>query len=331
MTYSPMPFRFVFAVFLSLGLLVSGCESGMDAVDAPDLTPETKTASAVLPPDARFTVMVDLESLRENGPEKMRDALSLSSLDGASEKSARVKDFLASTGMDPEEDLSRMYLAMSDVGDKEAPHFVVYGTFDRDRVQNALRSSYGKNLTETSQNGVTVFTAQSGASDEAMSFAVINEDMVVGASTPDRVASMIQRRGDGAQSTQSGNEELLRAASQGRSVWFVTRNLNIPDLEKGARENETARDLGMLSRAVRDVAGSLSFEADGTMTGEMWLVPNDDAAAEDVADVARGLLATAKQQSQEKDLSQVLDEMTIGTEGGRVSISFSAPTSLLDR
>lgn len=330
MTSSPLPLRYLLAAFLSAGLFLSGCESGMDAANAPDVTPETRAASAVLPQDARFTLMVNLKSLRENGPEKMRDALSLSSFDGASEKSARVQDFLASTGIDPDEDLERMYLAMSDVGGREAPHFVVYGTFDRDRLQNALRSTYGSDLGETSQNGITVFTAQPGASDEAMSFAVINEDMIVGASSADRVVSMIERRGDEVESKGSENDALLRAASQGRSAWFVTRNLNVPDLEEGARDTEAAEDLGMLSRAVRDLAGSFSFESDGTMDGTLWLVPKDEAASGDVADVARGLLATAKQQADDPDWSTVLDEMTVETSGSRVVVAFTAPTRLFD-
>jgi hypothetical protein len=86
-----------------------------------------------------------------------------------------------------------------------------------------------------------------------------------------------------------------------------------------------------LGRAVQTAAGSFSLAQDGTLDGQMWLVPKSGASADDVADVARGALAAAKQQAQDKPAwTQMLDDVSISSQDERVAITLRVSSDLLD-
>jgi hypothetical protein len=86
-----------------------------------------------------------------------------------------------------------------------------------------------------------------------------------------------------------------------------------------------------LGRAVQTAAGSFSLAQDGTLDGQMWLVPKSGASADDVADVASGALAAAKQQAKDKPAwAQMLDDVDISSESERVAITLRVPSNLLD-
>jgi hypothetical protein len=328
MTRSVSRFLFV-ALVLGLPMLWIGCESGVDSTSAPDLSAETKTAAAVLPPDAAMTGMIDLQSVRERGPDAMRKMMSAPGMKGASESAARMRDFLASSGIDLERDLRRMYLAVQKMGEDGAPSFVVYGSFDQGRIEETLRSTFGNDLTQSVHDGTTIFTAApNGAkSDRTMSVAVVNDEMIVGSASPQGIQAMLDRRGG-----EASDDELTRLASQGQSAWFVVRGIDAPGAKSGNGPSEIAR----LGRAVRDVAGSMSFTADGGLDGQMWMVPKEGASASDVADVARGGLAAVKQEAAQRDgakadqVRRALDAVSITSDDRRVSVTFTLPATLVN-
>ena len=276
--------------------------------------------------------MMDLQSLRERGPESLQSSMSLDRLDAASESAARLRDFLSSSGVDPEKDLTRMYMAVAGQKDDRQPYLVVYGDFRRQRIEETVRSTFGSELTETQREGTTIFTAadanRSGA-DKEMSFAVVNDELIVGSSSPDRVAAMLSRqKSEAGAANEAGRPDLMRLAAQGESAWFVVRDVQAPSTHGG----ESPDEFRQLGRAVRDVAGSFSFTTEGRLDGQMWLVPKDGAAAQDVADVAKGALAAAKQKASDNpEWTSALDQVTIRPQGNRVDVSFSLSPSLLDQ
>jgi len=320
---------FVLPLALLVAFFGAGCESSVDSADAPDLSAETKAASTILPADARMTAMVDLKSFRENGPDRVREMLSDGPMAGASEQAARMRDFLEESGIDPSTDIDRMYMAVSEENGRETPSFVVYGAFDRDRIEESVRSSFGDDLTQTVHDRTTIFEASADRSkrgDKKLSFAVVNDDMIVGSASTQGVTAMLDRRGG----TASGDDDLVRWASQGQSVWFVARDIDAPTGGDRSGQKGSA-DMRKLGRAVQTAAGSFSLAADGTLDGQMWLVPKSGASAGDVADVARGALAAMKQRAQDKPAwTQMLDDVDISSEGERVAITLRVPADLLD-
>jgi len=317
---------------LVLSITAIGCETSLDPAPTPDLSAETKRASALLPSEATVMGMMDLQSVRERGPERFREMMSLDRLDAASESAARLRDFLSSSGVDPEKDLKRMYMAVAGENDDREPYLVVYGDFRRQRIEETVRSKFGNELTETQREGTTIFTAadanRSGA-DKEMSFAVVNDELIVGSSSPDRVAAMLSRQNSEAGTmNEADTPDLMRLAAQGESAWFVVR-----DVQASSKRGENGPDeFRQLGRAVRDVAGSFSFTTEGRLDGQMWLVPKDGAAAQDVADVAKGALAAAKQKTSDNpEWSSALDQVTIRPQESRVDVSFVLSPSLLEQ
>ena len=320
---------FVLPLALLVAFFGTGCESSVDSADAPDLSAETKSASALLPANARMTAMVDLKSFRENGPDRVREMLSDGPMAGASEQAARMRDFLEESGIDPSADIDRMYMAVSEENGRETPSFVVYGAFDRDRIEESVRSSFGDDLTQTVHDRTTIFEASADRGkrgDRTLSFAVVNDDMIVGSASTPGVTAMLNRRGG----TASGDDDLVRRASQGQSVWFVARDIGAPTGRDRSAQKSSA-DMRKLGRAVQTAAGSFSLAEDGTLDGQMWLVPKSGASPDDVADVARGALAAAKQRAQDKPAwAQMLDDVTVSSQGERVAITLRVPSDLLD-
>jgi hypothetical protein len=248
---------------------------------------------------------------------------------GASEQAARMRDFLEESGIDPSKDITRMYMAVTEENGRETPSFVVYGSFDRDRIEESVQSSFGDDLTQTVHDRTTIFEASADRSkrgDKTLSFAVVNDDMIVGSASTQGVTAMLDRRGG----TASGDDDLVRRASQGQSVWFVARDIDAPTGGDRSAEKGSA-EMRKLGRAVQTAAGSFSLAQDGTLDGQMWLVPKSGASADDVADVARGALAAAKQQAKDKPAwAQMLDDVDISSESERVAITLRVPSDLLD-
>jgi len=319
---------FVFPLALLVAFFGTGCESSVDSSDAPDLSAETKAASAILPADARMTAMVDLKSLRENGPDRVREMVSDGLMAGASEQAARMEAFLEDSGIDPSTDIDRMYMAVSEENGRETPSFVVYGSFDRDRVEESVRSSFGDDLTQTVHDRTTIFEASADRGkrgDKTLSFAVVNNDMIVGSASTEGVTTMLDRQG-----STTSDDEFVRLASQGQTVWFVARDIDAPkDGDRPAKQGWA--DMRKLGRAVQTAAGSFSLAQDGTLDGQMWLAPRSGASSDDVADVAQGALAAAKQRAQDEPAwTQMLDDVTISSQGERVAISVRVPSDLLN-
>jgi len=315
------------ALLLFVPIIGSGCESGIDRpTEAP---PETRAATALLPADARMMTMVDVQHLQKHGPERARRMLDVPFSNGASAETARLQDFLEASGLNPDRDVERIYMAVSTTD--RAPRSVAYGSFDRTRIEDALRSTFGDDLEPSTYREVTLFVASKAAGDQRFALAVPNADMMLAAGTPDALRAMIDRLRDGGDATAP--TDLVRKASQGQSFWFVTTDMGRFDEDPGARQDEgdVPGDMRRLGRALKDVAGHFSFTEDGSLDGQFILVPRSSAQAADVADVARGAIAALKQHSEAPDaFREAAQQADVQTVDDEVRVTVTLPAALVD-
>lgn len=322
--------RLSFVAFLTL-LLVPlvwlGCESGIDR--PVETTPETRTATALLPSDARMTAMVDMQNVRTNGPERARKIMDLPFARGASAESARLRDFLDASGLNPDRDLERVYLAVPNE-DEDAARFVAYGSFDPARIEDALQSKFGDDLEPAPYRGVTVFVATDTHHDgKRFALAVPNADMMLASADRGALEGMIDRLRDGDDSTEPAS--LVRKASQGQSFWFATHGVGDNDREPKDADGNTPDDVRMLERALKDVGGHFSFASNGDLDGRLILVPKSSAQASDVADVTRGAIAALKQRTDAPEpFVRAAQQARVETAGDEVHVSFTLPAALVE-
>ena len=317
-----MRYAFRWIAVLCVPFLLWGCESSLDAPDAPATLPDqARTATALLPHNARMMAMVDLQQMRTNGPAPLRDAFSEISNPSLSESGA-LQDFLAESGLDVTRDVERVYLTHSEEETK-APHLVLTGSFDRDRIGTALQSQAGRDFQTVDVAGTPVFSFHSGsngASDVAL--AVLNNDLMVIAPSVQDIETMINRSSNGT----APDDALLRAAAQGQSAWYVLRDFGEPSSSNAPDRME------QLGAALQDMAGGFTFTDDGALDGVLTLVPRSDARSSDVADVVRGLIAAAKQSSEiDSDARRALDRAEVRVNDGTVTVTAYLPASLVER
>lgn len=310
-----------------LPLLWLGCESGID--QPPEAAPEARAATALLPPNAKVLVMADLQHMRQRGPEAMRDRFMIPDGDGASASSARLRDFLSASGIDPDRDVHRVYAALPDT-DGAAPRVVAYGSFDRERVAQAVQTKFGDDLERATYRNVDLFAAAQPDTDgRRFALAVPNSEMAIATGDRAELEAMIDRLRDGGDAPDPG--PLVRQASQGQSFWMVAR-----DLPSGNASNAKIDEMRQLRRALKDMAAHLSFASDGSADGQFIFIPKDASQASDVADVLRGAIGAMKQEASKPDsdapaeFREALSNVQVETSGSEVRATFRVPKSLVD-
>ncbi len=313
------------ALLLFVPIIGSGCESGID--QPAETPPETRAATALLPADARMATMVDMQHLQKHGPERARRMLEAPFANGASAEVARLQDFLEASGLNPDRDVERIYMAVSKAD--RTPWSVAYGSFDRARIEEALRSTFGDDLQPSTYRDVTIFVASETQDDHRFALAVPNADMMLVAGAPDALRAMIDRLRDGTDPAPAG--DLVRKASQGQSFWFVTKDVGRLGDDSGTRDDEVPSDVRRLGQVLKDVAGHFSFAADGSLDGQLILVPQPSAQAADVADVARGAISALRQRTDAPDaFREAAQQADVQTVDDEVHISMTLPAALVD-
>jgi hypothetical protein len=305
------------------GLLAAGCESGLD--QPATMTPEVRNASEVLPAGVQAVAMVDVAALADEG--NPFGGLDLDPSDATHAEALRARDFFASVGFAPEEDLRAVYAAVETLDrarDARRVHFAVYADFDRARIEARLAEE--GDLTTRLHEGATIYSRREGG--RTMAFAVANDDLLVGATSVAGVEAMLDRlRGQGTEALEDDAAlmPLVREASRHQTMWFAARDLPTAALaeEAAAADGSDGRTMARVGRAVRDVAGGVSFTASGGVDGDVALAVRQGTRADDVASLLRGALRTARTQSQKDAVRDALDRVDVESGGDEVRVGFS--------
>lgn len=307
---------------------LAACDA--DLQNAPEsMSVATRQATEVMPSDVLFIGRVDLDGLKDNTHTVPFGDAGLFTRHLDEEAMARFDDFVSATGLDPESDLTEVYVALEPDGDEKARgYFAAYGDFDREALQAYIDSRLGDALNEESHDGVPVYVAVND--HHQMAFALASETIIVAASGFDAVAAMLDRlRGSGSSASDNAAlmERVARAASAG-DLWGVA----VKPASGHAPEaiDDTDALLGQLWLAVAAAGGGMDVQAD-ELEVRVQLYPADGVSTDDLADLVEGGVALARSQySLDDSMRAMLEEADVEVEEGYVSVNTSISNTLLE-
>ena len=229
-------------------------------------------------------------------------------------------------GLDPERDLDRVVIAGRDVvgTKKEVGLAIVTGRFDRYKLGRAAEE--GPGVTTKNHQGTPMYLYKEGARG-AMAVAFLDDDTLVLGSQRS-VENVIENRADGSSGLRANPKllALIEGIKPGSTFWVVG------DQSLLARMPNTipgAGGAGMQLPSLRSmvVTGDLDPVVALQVTGET----GDAAAAQNLADLVRGLVALASLQAQQKpELQQLASAVSVTTQAERVLVNARFPYELLD-
>ncbi|MFQ5570871.1 MAG: hypothetical protein ACE5G0_14420 [Rhodothermales bacterium] len=323
-----LPRLFAFAcALLTAGSLLVGCESQFEA--PAEMTLQTKSAVEVLPSDARFVGMVDLQAMQQNEAANPFGDGHFAFDDLSGETGARIQDFLDATGFDPQKDVKEVYVAASDMGRDGHPSLVAYATFDRERFQAYVEQQWSDDFESTDYMGVTIY--QSRKNDHHLSFALATDNMIVASPEVESVQAMLDRlAGQGASLKDDAETmSLIALASGSSSAWFVARDVGEHVSHTRTSDDAIEREMDQIGRAVRDVAFAFNVRSDGA-EGTLFMHPREGVSSSDIADLTKGVVAAMKASPDiTDDALKMLDRVRVRSQGEQVRVNFFVDNATL--
>lgn len=240
-------------------------------------------------------------------------------------------DFEEKTGIDIERDVQYVIAAMgADVEQGGSGVVLARGTFDQGRLE-ALAQQHGGNVQEYRGTRMIVSTHRDEA-EESGARASMPRHAAVAFVEPDLVAlgtvTAVKKALDAHQNGQSisGNEEMMRLVGDiepGSNAWAVGRFDALRNREKLPPQVSNQLSAVKYFAAAGHVNGGVA----GTLRAEA----RDEAAAENLRDVFRGLLALARLQGgSDPRTAAITQSLQLGGEGRTVVLSFAIPAEVVD-
>lgn len=313
---------------LALLLVLAACEAGFDAPAVADLSERTRTATDVLPADARYVGKVDFQATRDNALLDPLQAGPFTLGDVRGEAAARLASFLDATGFDPETDLREIYVALEARDGEEVPSLAVYAALDRARITAYVDDELGGTFTRSVYRDVPVFTSVEDATGETMTFALASDDLIVASPAPAAVRAMLDRLADGGRALKDNAPlmQLVRSAAAG-DAWFVAQNISLP-AGSGSAPGDAPGEFEQLGRAVQDVV--MSFRTtDAGLDGDVTMTARPGVSADDLARLTKGVVAAMKSAAKTDAGLQVLDDVRVRTVGDDVRVQFALDNGTL--
>lgn len=313
---------------LALGVMLAGCEPDLQ-FSAETMSPQAKNAVDVLPANPMFVGMMNTQDLKSNQYTNVFESGSLFNSDMRDDALARFNDFVTVTGFDPAEDLSEVYMAMEESGDGERHEFsvVAYADIEPERLKAYVKKEVGNDLRVRSYRGVDIYEGEDD--EDAPSFSFVNDNMMIGASTPVALEAMIDRIEDGgtALSSDAAMMDLVGLASSGKSGWFVAKKpADMPNATKSGR-SEMEDAASQIWNAVESMVVAGNVESDG-IESQVFIYPVSNVSSDDLASLVKGALGIMKARPDVIELG-VLDEVKVTADGDYVRIGMRLDNSLL--
>jgi hypothetical protein len=240
---------------------------------------------------------------------------------------AALEDLEAKTGLNPARDLDQIVVAGTGVKGA-AGVAVALGHFDLYKLGRAIEAS-GK-AQGTSYQGVTVYNF-SEESKQPLSLALVDESTLVLGPTDQVTQALASRtRGETPLKTNAALMARVEKIQPGSTFWMVGDQsllASLPTSVPGPGGSAGGGSLALPALLGLTVTGDLDPQVSVAITGEA----KDAAAAKNLADVVRGLVAMASLQAAQKpELSQLASAVSVATEENRVLVSARIPYETLD-
>ena len=232
------------------------------------------------------------------------------------------------TGLNPERDVDRIVFAGRglDTG-PEGSVLLVSGRFDRTKLSRAIETET-KGVTSKSHAGTTVYLFREDAGKKASAAAFVDDDTLV-LGSKDSVEATLTNYAGGKTPVRANAElvGLLERVKPGSTFWAVGDQsvLSRLPLSIPGAAGQGSVTLPPVKSVV--VTGDLDPLVALELTGEAA----DDKAAQNLADVVRGLVALASlQASQKPELKELASAVSVTTDAARVHVNLRVPYELID-
>jgi hypothetical protein len=264
------------------------------------------------------------------------------------------RDLEARTGLNPERDVDQIIIAGSHAN--KAGAAIVFGRFDRTRVQQAVESTHKGKATWKNQSGTTIYLFDEGKkSAGAMAFLGDNV-LVLGSQTS--VESVAANHASGGKGIASNAPlmKLVEGVKPGSTFWMAGDQSLLASLDTGFGRHHPAGGSGLEPAAISADAAVRALQAGPAgpwqsplaglpplksivVTGDLDPIVSfqaagevaDEAAAKNLADVIRGFLALAALQAQQKpELKELSTAVSVTQDAQRVLVNGRFPYELID-
>jgi hypothetical protein len=313
--------RLVF--FAAMTVVVVGVAAGVGALwlsPARAAVGPLVSEALILPADAKFVMGFDVKRFAASPfYERFKAQRGM--------KPEALAELEAKTGLDPARDLDQIVVAGTGVRGA-AGVAVALGHFDLYKLGRAIEAS-GK-AHGTSYQGVTVYDF-SEESKQQLSLALVDESTLVLGPT-DQVTQALASRTRGETPLKTNTELMARVEKiqPGSTFWMVGDQsllASLPTSIPGPGGSAGGGSLALPALLGLTVTGDLDPQVSIAVTGEA----KDAAAAKNLADVVRGLVAMASLQAAQKpELQQLASAVSVATEENRVLVSARIPYETLD-
>jgi hypothetical protein len=313
------------AVLVSMTIVALGVITGLGALwldPARAAIGPLPGEALILPQDARFVMGIDVKRFTASPFYAKYASRTGMQPDG-------LRELEEKTGLNPVRDIDRIVIAGTPRAGKNNPGLVLaFGRFDLYKLGRALETD-GKAAGHRFE-GLTVY-ALDEERDHPLAIAFLDEGSLLFGPL-DRVEAAVTSRARG-ESPLKGSAALLALVEKvrpGSTFWVVGDQSLLAGLPTSISAPGASADGATLNLpALRSltVTGDLDPEVSLNAIGEAA----DEAAAKNLADVVRGLVALATLQAQQKpELQQLASAVSVATEANRVLVSARLPYELLD-
>ena len=304
-------------VFLGVAILVLGLGTGLVAsyVGLPNLGivgSDGPAELAYVPADATVVAFADVREVMDS---ELRQKLLKISPDA----DQGADSFQAETGINLQTDVDHLVASVSGVPDPSNPAnmrplLVARGRFDTGRIEAAIRAKGGTVEEYNKQRLITL--------ENELGLAFVEPDLAV-VGVPAAVRRAIDTKASGKNVTGNANVMRLVRDFDNGNAWVVAH------IEAVTSGNIIPQEIKQQLPPVTWLA--VSGRIDDGVRAVVRAEARDEAAANNLRDVVRGLVALARLQAgAHPELSALVNSLELGGQGTTVSLGVTVPPAVID-
>jgi len=304
-------------VFLGVAILVLGLGTGLVAsyVGLPNLGivgSDGPAELAYVPADATVVAFADVREVMDS---ELRQKLLKISPDA----DQGADSFQAETGINLQTDVDHLVASVSGVPDPSNPAnmrplLVARGRFDTGRIEAAIRAKGGTVEEYKKQRLITL--------NNELGLAFVEPDLAV-VGVPAAVRRAIDTKASGNNVTGNANVMRLVRDFDNGNAWVVAH------IEAVTSGNIIPQEIKQQLPPVTWLA--VSGRIDDGVRAVVRAEARDEAAANNLRDVVRGLVALARLQAgAHPELSVLVNSLELGGQGTTVSLGVTVPPAVID-
>jgi hypothetical protein len=276
----------------------------------------------ILPADSRFVVGLDVQRM-------VASELYQSNASQHPMRPQAFADLEARTGLNPERDLDQVFIAggpSTGTGGQAPGLVLVSGRFDRYKLSRAIETQR-KDVTWKDHHGVTVYMFGEGRKGADAAAFLDDDTMVFGSQSAVEAAIASRAGGKTPLRTNAGLMALLEKVRPGSTFWMVGDQSLLQNLPRSVPAPGGSDGSSLQLPAVQNLV--VTGDLDPQIALEATAETADEAAAKNLADVVRGLLALlALQGNQKPELKELASAVSVTTEVNNVRLNARIPHAL---